>query len=184
MKFIRRRSPKLWQGLLAGMAGGLAGTIVMTQFQNGWNKLSERLEEERGKSDNGGSRANSAKEGEDATMKAAGKIAEIADTKLSREQKKKGGMVVHYAFGTALGALYGIAREFSLDAPESLHPVLAGVGYGSAVFVGADELAVPALGLSENPKKVPLSSHAYKLASHAVYGVTGELVRKAVRDYL
>jgi hypothetical protein len=33
-----------------------------------------------------------------------------------------------------------------------MHPVLAGVGYGSAGFVGADEFAVPALGLLESPK--------------------------------
>ncbi len=91
---------------------------------------------------------------------------------------------MHYAFGTALGALYGIARELSPGTLQSMHPVLAGVGYGSAVFVGADEFAVPALGLSESPKDTPLSSHAYGLASDAVYGLSGELVRKAVRFYL
>ena len=91
---------------------------------------------------------------------------------------------MHYAFGTVLGALYGSARELSPGTLQSMHPVLAGVGSGSAVFVGADEFAVPALGLSESPKDTALSSHAYGLASHAVYGVTGELVREAVRFYL
>jgi putative membrane protein len=114
-------------------------------------------------------------------MKAAGKIAQLANQRLSRQPKKGGGTAVHYAFGTALGALYGIARELSPGTLSSMHPVLAGVGYGSAVFVGADEFAVPAWGLSESPKDMPLSSHAYGLASHAVYGLTGELIRKAVR---
>jgi putative membrane protein len=184
----RRHSPTLWKGLVAGIAGGLAATIVMSEFQAGWKKASEALEEngngKSGKRKSSRKSQKSEEEGEDATMKAAGKIAELADQKLTRSQKKKGGMLVHYAFGTALGAVYGVAREMSPDALQSLHPVLAGVGYGSAVFVGADEFAVPALGLSESPEDTPLSSHAYGLVSHVVYGLTGELVRKAVRSYL
>jgi hypothetical protein len=46
-------------------------------------------------------------------MKATGKIAQLADHRLSHQQKK-GGAPVHDAFGTALGALYGIARELLL----------------------------------------------------------------------
>jgi putative membrane protein len=58
------------------------------------------------------------------------------------------------------------------------------MSYGSALFVGADEVAVPSLGLGESPKKSPLSAHVYGLASHVVYGVTGEMVRRTVRKYL
>jgi hypothetical protein len=58
------------------------------------------------------------------------------------------------------------------------------VGYGGALFAGADEIAVPALGLAPSPKKAPLSQHLYGLASHVVYGVTGEMVRRTVRKYL
>jgi putative membrane protein len=185
LRLKRKNSGRVWKGLVAGIAGGLAGTIAMTQFQAGWNKASEVLgSKTNGRSGTGKSRSKSDEKGEDATMKAAGKIAQLADQRLSRQQKKRGATAVHYAFGTALGALYGIARELSPDTLQSMHPVLAGVGYGSAVFVGADEFAVPALGLSESPKDTPLSSHAYGLASHAVYGLTGELVRKAVRFYL
>lgn len=50
-----------------------------------------------------------------------------------------------------------------------------------AVLVGADEFAVPALGLSQTPDKAPLSSRLYGLAAHTVYGVTDKLVRKAIR---
>jgi hypothetical protein len=38
------RKRKLWKGLVAGSAAGLAGTIAMTQFQNLWSKASEKLE--------------------------------------------------------------------------------------------------------------------------------------------
>jgi hypothetical protein len=39
--------PNLWKGALAGIAGGLAGTIVMTQFQHLWSAAT-RAEEEDG----------------------------------------------------------------------------------------------------------------------------------------
>jgi hypothetical protein len=161
LRLNRKKSPKVWKGLLAGIAGGLARTIVMTQFQTGWKKASEMLDTEtNGKSGKGKSRGDSDEKGDDATMKTVGKIAALMDQRLSRQEKQKGGMVVHYGFGTALGALYGIARELSPDTLPSVHPVVAGIGYGSAVFVGADEFAVPALGLSKSPKDAPLSSHA------------------------
>jgi putative membrane protein len=184
-RWNRRSSPELWKGLVAGLAGGLAATVVMTQFQASWKKASAALQSNgSGGSNKSKSKSQSKQEGEDATMKTAGAIAELAGQKLSKQQKKKGGTAVHYVFGTGLGAVYGVARELSPDALQALNPVLAGVGYGSAVFVGADEFAVPALGLAESPKDTPLSFHAYGLASHAIYGVTGELVRKAVRRYL
>jgi hypothetical protein len=182
LRLNRKKSPKVWKGLVAGIAGGLAGTIVMTQFQAGWKKASEMLDSKTNeKPGRRKSRSKSDEKGEDATLITAGKIAELVDQRLSRQQKQKGGATVHYGFGTALGALYGITRELSPDTWQSVHPVLAGIGYGSAVFVGADEFAVPAWGLSKRPKEAPLSSHAYGLASHAVYGLTSELVRKAVR---
>jgi putative membrane protein len=188
----------VWKGLVAGLAGGIAATVVMTQFQNGWQKALKALQEEK----NGGSgKSNSQfrdhsqnrpsqgesknkEENEDATMKAAGKVASLAGYQLSFEEKKKVSPVVHYGFGASMGALYGVLHEMAPKSFRSLNPVLAGVGYGSALFVGADEIAVPSLGLSESPKKTPVSAHVYGLASHAVYGLTGEMVRRTVRKYL
>ena len=47
----------------------------------------------------------------------------------------------------------------------------------------ADEIAVPALGLSRKPTEYPLSSRSawIGLASHLVYGVSTEAVRKGIR---
>jgi putative membrane protein len=122
-------------------------------------------------------------EDEDATMKAAGKVAEAAGHRLSKEQKKKAGSIVHYAFGTGMGALYGTVAEVG---PRKLrrHDLLSGAGLGGVLFIGADEIAVPALGLSKKPTEAPLSSHVYALASHLVYGLTTGAVRKAVRTAL
>jgi hypothetical protein len=170
----------VWKGVLAGAAAGLAGTVAMTQFQTLWSKASEKL------SRNGGTNASleqPAPETEDATMKAAGKLAELARHRLSRDEKKKLGPVVHYAFGTGMGAIYGALVEIG---PRDLrrHDLLSGLGFGSVLFAGADEVAVPALGLSGKPSESPASSHLYALASHIVYGVTAGAVRKAVRAAL
>ena len=54
--------------------------------------------------------------------------------------------------------------------------------FGTAVWLGADEVAVPAFRLSKPPTEYPVSVHAYAFMSHLVYGVTTDLVRRAVRN--
>lgn len=177
MEIFRRRC--MWKGVTAGLVGGLAGAWVMTRFQNGWSKASEILH-----SNNGNSSAqNQSQEesgSEDATMKAANKISmAVAGKSLSKDQKKSAGPIVHYAFGTAMGGLYGAAVEYKRKARYG-----RGLPFGAILFAGADEIAVPALGLSKSPTESPLPTHLYGLASHAVYGVTTESVRRLVRSML
>jgi putative membrane protein len=47
-----------------------------------------------------------------------------------------------------------------------------------------DETAVPVLGLSKPPTDYPASTHVYALASHLVYGLTAELVRRSLRKVM
>jgi putative membrane protein len=173
-----RNRPEPWKGLVAGVIGGLAATVVMGQFQAAWGKASEAWRRE------DDPESDEDQNGEDATMKAAGKLADAAGHRLSHEEKKKAGPFVHYAFGSAMGAAYGFANEFAPVGRKMLKPVLSGTGYGTALFLGADEWAVPTLGLSEAPKKSPISSHIYGWASHLVYGMTLEAVRRVVRRNL
>jgi putative membrane protein len=162
------------KGLLAGMVGGLVGTIVMTGFQHAWFSASDQI------NSNGKRRRKDAKaeqkQGEDATMKAAGKIAEWSGKKLSHEQKKAAGPLVHYGFGTLQGAMYGTVAE--LAGASGFLPSLI---FGAALFTVADEIAVPKLGLSGKPSETPLSGHLYGLASHLVYGLSTEIVRRGLR---
>jgi len=168
----------LWKGLVAGAAGGLAAAWVMNQFQTGLSKATEKLQHS--KTQQGEQERQSDDDAEDATMKNAGKISEsIFDRKLSREEKKKLGPVVHYAFGVGTGAVYGVLAEL-----ESRATLGAGLPYGTAVFIGADEIAVPAFGLSKPPKEYPASAHLYGLASHMVYGLSLEMVRRSVRGLM
>ena len=52
-----------------------------------------------------------------------------------------------------------------------LNPVLAGAAFGTAVFVAAHEIAVPALKLSSNPLKEPIPEQIAEFVSHLIYGV-------------
>jgi putative membrane protein len=60
-------------------------------------------------------------------------------------------------------------------------PLAVGAAFGTAVWLGADELAMPALGLSRRDVDYPLEAHAQSFAAHIVFGVTTDLVRRAVR---
>lgn len=170
---MARKHRRIGRGLLVGLAGGLVASWTMNQFQALWSKASEQLQEKRKPQEQGGGESQA--ESEDATMKAADKLSRnVLDRVLSKEQKKKAGPLVHYTFGSAMGALYGVAAE--------LFPNVAtrgfGTGFGAVLFAVADEIAVPALGLSGKPTEAPLSAHVYGLVSHVVYGATTEGVRR------
>ncbi len=176
----RTRSPAatdLVKGLAAGLIGGLVASWTMNQFQALTTKLAEEMEKSQGGKMK---QAAQEKEGDDATVKAASAISEgLFDHKLTKSEKKVAGPAVHYALGTLTGGLYGAAAE--------LAPIIssgAGLPFGAVFWLAADEAAVPALGLSKAPTEYPLSTHAYALASHFVYGLTTDIVRRAVRRAL
>ncbi len=58
---------------------------------------------------------------------------------------------------------------------------LAGIPFGATFWMVVDEGALPLLGLAKSPTAYPISTHAYALASHLVFGLTAEVVRSAVR---
>ncbi len=152
-----------WKGAIAGIAGGLLGAWVMNQFQAapGSGSSQQRVDD-------------------DATVKAAEAVAEIAaDRTLTREQKRAAGPAVHYAFGSTIGAAYGALAELTPRTAAGW-----GVPFGAAVWLGADELAVPALGLSKSPLAYPASTHASAFAAHLLYGVTADVTRRLVRAAL
>jgi uncharacterized membrane protein YagU involved in acid resistance len=98
---------------------------------------------------------------------------------LQENEKKPAGAAVHYVFGTATGGLYGALAEVTPQVTMG-----AGIPFGAAFWLTADEIAVPLLGLSKGPAEYPVSTHAYALASHLVYGVTAEMSRRALRQVL
>ena len=103
----------------------------------------------------------------------------VLDHHLTKAEKETAGAVAHYAMGVTSGAIYGALAEVTPAAT-----VAEGLPFGAAVWLIADEMVVPAAGLSRKPTDYPPSIHAYSFASHLVYGLTTELVRRAIRRAL
>jgi uncharacterized membrane protein YagU involved in acid resistance len=156
---MTRKTKRLLQGTIAGLAGGLAGSVAMTQFQTLWSRLNP---------------PSPGPHDDPATVKAARSLFPVPD-----DRKNTAGNLVHYSFGTLNGAIYGAAAEKS----RATNPAM-GLIFGAALFAVADELLVPAMGWSKSPARYPLKTHLYGLASHLVYGATTDLVRRGIRAAL
>jgi putative membrane protein len=188
MRIIKHDDHNLWKGVAAGAAGGLAAAWVMNQFQSLFNQEPSGKErghgaqsQQQGSPPHGVARElrerGSEEESDDATERMASAVSEkVFGHKLREREKEPAGTVAHYAMGVTSGAIYGAAAEL-LPATT----IGAGAPFGAAVWLIADEFLVPKLGLSKPPREYPPSTHVYALASHIVYGLTTELVRRAVR---
>jgi Protein of unknown function (DUF1440) len=159
------------KGVAAGAIGGLAASWVMDEFQSAWIKISSAGTQQNGNDDS--QKSND----EPATVKAAELVSKnVFGHELSVSEKKVGANAVHYATGGTSGAVYGAAAELIPDVTNG-----GGLPFGTAIWLAVDEGAVPLLGLSKGPTQYPISTHVYALASHFVYGVTTEVVRRALR---
>jgi putative membrane protein len=169
-------------GVVAGVAGGLFASWIMNLFIEGVGpKLQQAIQFDEEQRQPEESEQNGEAEGapkEDATMKAAGRLARaFAGRELSYEEKKTGGPIVHYAFGALMGGIYGGLAEHSPEITNAF-----GTAFGGALFAGADVIAVPALNLAAASNDLP--ALATPFAAHLVYGATTELVRRVVRAAL
>lgn len=162
--FRRSKKQGLWKSIALGVTGGLAGSWLMNQSQS----LIEKVAKPR-------AGAASGPQNEPATVVTAEKLTEsVTGSALAPEKKKMAEPIVHYGFGALVGALYGaLARKMPLLT------LGAGTVYGAAVWLLADEVAVPALGLGKTPAETPLKKHLQALGTHLVYGLTTEGVRRA-----
>jgi hypothetical protein len=159
------------KGLLAGVAGGLLASFLMEQFQAAWSAASEAMSSAEKKP---------GRKPDPTTVKAANVISEkITGRKIPKDYKAAAGEAVHYGMGAAAAAVYGALAEVAPIVTAS-----DGLGFGAGVWALADEVAVPATGLSKPPQEIPLTTHIYALASHLVYGWITETVRRAVRRAL
>jgi uncharacterized membrane protein YagU involved in acid resistance len=186
MRRSRYHRQCLAKGIAAGLVAGLVGSWAMNKFQSLWTPRQNRENSNTaGQPDTRQAQDDRRevppddpiRDDEDATSKLAGKIAQVVfHRELNRDQRRALSPFVHYGFGAFAGAVYGGIAEFFPRASFG-----AGLPFGSALFIAADELGVPAMGLSKGPSQYPLSSHLYGLASHLVYGATAELLRRTLR---
>jgi hypothetical protein len=162
-----------WKGLAAGVVGGVVASWAMDRFQYWWLSFGggDELQLQQTPSDH---------QEVPATVKTASAISEgVLGHSLTVKEKEIAGPIVHYAVGATAGAVYGLAAEYEPDVTT-----LSGIPFGAAFCMVVDEGALPLLGLAKGPAAYPISTHAYALASHLVFGLTAEVVRRAVRRAL
>ena len=199
MQQVNGEEGNVLKGLVAGLAAGLVASWTMNQFQAAWTRVAagfdkshgaQSMQPSEGPNPDESSESNRAvaqnqspgekEDQDDATVKTAKAISEgVFGHKLTESEKKPAGAMVHYAFGTATGGLYGAMAEVAPEVTTG-----AGLPFGAVFWLTADEVAVPLLGLAKGPTEYPVSTHAYALASHLVFGLTAELSRRAIRQVL
>lgn len=169
------RTPSLWKGALAGLAGGLVGAWVKSQAEPVLQDLGEALfppthaEKERPGADI---------QGHPDRMPPAHMAQAVTSRTLSRDEKLQAQEGIHFAFGGGAGLAYGALAEVT--------PVGRGLGIPSALALWAAThgSTLPALGLQADPEDLPASAHVWEVGSHVVYGLTVDVVRRLVRRML
>lgn len=158
-----RARPHHWsRHVAAGVVGGLIASWVMTRFHVAlYGGGVTGVEEPQSHRPVDGGR-------NDATTKAAdAAVTAVTSAPLTHAEKQVAGPVVHYLFGASMGAIYG---ALSHARPELTAG--AGMPFGVAVWLLADEVALPLVGLAERPQAYPFSTHAEMLAAHLLFGLT------------
>ena len=158
---------KLTHGVVAGVLGGLIGSVFLKAFIVGarsWHEGRWIMHlDGRGP---------------------AHQVAELAAKRLSGSGltptgRALGGELVHYAFGAAVGGFYGGLAEYAAWTTSG-----AGTLFGTGVFLAADESSMPALGLTNKPWNETLAAQGEHYLAHLVFGVATELSRRALRPYV
>jgi hypothetical protein len=172
-----RRDRNLPAGIIAGAIGGLVGTWAMSEFQGMWSRVIDGEEPQSAAGRHDARDWQERVEGRNANELAAHAVAEhTINRPLTREELELAAPALHYAFGAAMGALYGGLYETTRSVRA-----MGGTGWGMAVWAGADGIAMPLLNLSRPKTEYPAETHAQSYAAHIVFGVTTEIVRRGVR---
>lgn len=183
-----RSTPSVVRGVVAGAVAGVAATLLMDQFQK-LGAAAQKASEKQQKLAAGESpwaiahqqaeKEQEAAAQENSTEIVARKIVAAAGSELAPEQRKQAGNAVHYTFGTMMGVVYGVAAEILPEVTSG-----GGTAFGTVLFLGADEIAVPTLRLAPPPTTTAPTDHLQHWAAHVVYGGSLELVRSLLRRWL
>jgi hypothetical protein len=150
-----------------GAAAGLGAGAAMNQVHRVWSTIESKLV--------GPSAIGSEAEPRDpATVQAAEAIVGPLDD----DVKPRAGAIAHWVMSAVTGAVYGVVGDLPLVRSAR------GLAYGAAVWLIADEIAVPALGFAPGPARVPARVHARALLAHLVYGAALDAGVRAVQRAL
>jgi putative membrane protein len=146
----------LMKGLLAGLIGGLVATAAKT--------MAEKIYPPRTHG-----------EPEPPAVLAD----KLAGHHLTDTEKVAAEAAIHWGFGALTGAAYGALAEFYPSATAK-----DGAGFGMALASLTHASALPAMGLSAEPQEQTTRERTSEMATHVVYGMVTETVRRVVRELL
>lgn len=154
----------------AGAVAGLAGTLAMNVAQRLWTIGAGDCPPESAAGPHDARDWQERDEGQNSNELAAQAVASRVGYHLTHRQRAIAAPIVHFSFGAGVGVAYGVFVERSRRR--------SGLGLGTALWLMADEIAMPVLGLSRSTLRRPLEMHLQSLAAHFVYGVVTERVRR------
>lgn len=167
----RRKGAGTLVQVALGMASGLVAGWVMNRTEGVLGKVGSRRTLER---EALASRA----AGEPPTRKVASSVASAFGYRLDARQKRIGATVAHYATAAVWGGAFGLLPR------KARRPfLLAGLGFGAALWLVEDELLLTALRLAPRPSAYPLSTHLKGLAAHLVWGASTAGAHRALSDW-
>ena len=153
---IEDRHATLWKGLLAGVIAGVAATAAKS--------VAERFYPPR-------------VHGEPEPPELLAE--KVAGHPLEEPSKVAASEAIHWGFGAAAGAFYGALAEFYPAATAK-----EGASFGLALMALTHSNALPAMGLSAPPEEQTPREQSSEAATHILYGVVAERVRRIVRGIL
>lgn len=103
----------------------------------------------------------------------------LAGHPLAPDQQEAALQGIHWAFGALAGAAYGAAVEL-----EPKAAAWRGAAFGLTLNKIAHNTMLPRMGLAEQPVRQRTQQRQSEWITHAVYGVTTDLVRRMVRKGL
>lgn len=149
-------APSLWKGLVAGLAAGVAATAAKT--------LAEKFYPPR-------------VHGEPEPSEL---VAErIAGHPLDQTTEFVASEGIHWGFGAAAGAFYGALAEFYPAATSK-----EGANFGLVLMALTHQGILPAMGLSEPTGQQSEREQTSEAATHLIFGVVAERVRRIVREVI
>jgi putative membrane protein len=146
----------LAKGLLAGLIGGLAATAAKT-----W---AERIYPPR-------------THGEPEPQELLAET--VAGHELVVPQREGAAEAINWGFGALTGAAYGALVEYYPAATAK-----DGATFGMALSSLTHGTVLPAMGLAAKPEEQTARERTSEMATHMVYGVVTETVRRVVRRIL
>jgi putative membrane protein len=149
-------SRSLVKGLLAGLIGGLAATAA--------KRATEKIFPPKPHG-----------EPEPTTVLAE----KIFGHRLEGAQKLAAAETIHWGVGAATGAAYGALAEYYPAATAK-----DGAAFGMALTSLTRGIDLPALGIEDEPEEQTFREKSSEIATHVVYGVVTETVRRVVRKML